>query len=250
MAKTSSMFECTACGTRYPKPMGKCGTCGAFGTIEEVRDRDLKRTGSAYALSQYQEPVPLDDVEVRDTERTATGLVELDRVLGGGVVPGMVVLLGGEPGIGKSTLLLDVAARAARGRAQAGAARRVLYVSGEESAAQVRARAVRIEAMAATLYLASETDLATVLGQIDQVVPELVVVDSVQTIASAEVDGAAGNVSQVREVAAALMDGKTSKAIGRDQGISHRTVEIYRARLMRKYGAGTAAELVHRLMAG
>ena len=85
MAKTSSMFECTACGTRYPKPMGKCGTCGAFGTIEEVRDRDLKRTGSAYALSQYQEPVPLDDVEVRDTERTATGLVELDRVLGGGV---------------------------------------------------------------------------------------------------------------------------------------------------------------------
>ena len=133
-------------------------------------------------------------------------------MLGGGLVPGAVVLVAGEPGIGKSTLLLDVAGRAARG-GEPGHERRVLYVSGEESAAQVRSRAERIEAMARTLFLASETDLATVLGQIDQVQPELVIVDSVQTISSAEVEGAAGNVSQVREVAASIIAMAKSRGI-------------------------------------
>jgi DNA repair protein RadA/Sms len=122
-------------------------------------------------------------------------------------VPGAVVLVAGEPGIGKSTLLLDVAARAARG------GQTVLYVSGEESAAQVRMRAERIEAMAATLFLAAETDLATVLGQVEAVQPDLVIVDSVQTIASAQVEGAAGNVSQVREVAASLIQAAKSRGV-------------------------------------
>jgi DNA repair protein RadA/Sms len=124
---------------------------------------------------------------------------ELDRVLGGGLVPGAVVLLAGEPGVGKSTLLLDVAARVARAGARA------LYVSGEESAAQVRLRAGRIDALDDGLYLAAETDLAAVLGHLDAVAPQLLVLDSVQTIASADVDGVAGGVSQVREVAAALI---------------------------------------------
>lgn len=158
--------------------------------------------------------IPIREVDPRSAQARPTGVPEFDRVLGGGIVRGSVVLVAGEPGIGKSTLLLDVAARAAQpggGRAgdnepaAAGPGRPVLYVSGEESTAQIRARAERIGAMAPTLYLASETDLATVLAQIERVEPELVVVDSVQTIASAEIDGAAGNVSQVREVAACLI---------------------------------------------
>ena len=146
-----------------------------------------------------RKPVPIGEVDVTRAAARPTGVAEFDRVLGGGLVAGGVVLVAGEPGVGKSTLLLDVAARAARGGAS------VLYVSGEESAAQVRARAERIEAMAAELYLASETDLGTVLGQIEGLRPGLVVIDSVQTLASADVDGAAGNVSQVREVASAVI---------------------------------------------
>ncbi|HNX30268.1 MAG TPA: DNA repair protein RadA [Holophaga sp.] len=195
MAKTSSMFECTACGTRYPKPMGKCGTCGAFGTIEEVRDRDLKRTGSAYALSQYQEPVPLDDVEVRDTERAATGLVELDRVLGGGVVPGMVVLLGGEPGIGKSTLVLQWAAACGGS---------VLYASGEESERQIKLRAQRLGAENPGIHLFAETDVRRILETADRMKPTLLLVDSIQTLFDPEFESSAGSVSQVRGCAALL----------------------------------------------
>jgi DNA repair protein RadA/Sms len=143
--------------------------------------------------------VPIAEVDGQRARARPTGVGEFDRVLGGGIVPGAVVLMAGEPGIGKSTLALDVAARAAREGSS------VLYVSGEESAAQVKLRAERIGAVADTLYLAAETDLATVLGQIELADPALVVVDSVQTIASADVDGAPGNVAQVREVASALI---------------------------------------------
>lgn len=141
--------------------------------------------------------VRIADVDARAARVAPSGVAELDRVLGGGVVPGAVVLLAGEPGVGKSTLLLDVAARFA----DTGAA---LYVTAEESTAQVRLRAARIGAMRRDLFLAAETDLAAVLGHIEAVKPQLVVVDSVQTVASADVDGAAGNVTQVRAVTAAL----------------------------------------------
>jgi DNA repair protein RadA/Sms len=128
-----------------------------------------------------------------------TGISEFDRVLGGGLVPGAVVLLAGEPGVGKSTLLLDVAATAARN------GRRVLYITGEESAGQVRLRAERIHALDGNLLLAAETDLGLVLGQVEATNPDLLIVDSVQTIASAEVEGSPGGVGQVREVAASLI---------------------------------------------
>ncbi len=141
------------------------------------------------------------------TVRVLTGVGELDRVLGGGLVPGAVVLLAGEPGVGKSTLLLSVASTWAR------AGRRTLYVTGEESAAQVRLRATRTRALAAELYLAAETDLATVLGHIDTVAPTLLVVDSVQTIGSADAEGAAGGVTQVREVAGALVRAAKQRGI-------------------------------------
>jgi DNA repair protein RadA/Sms len=162
------------------------------------------------AATRVEKPaVPIGEVDARRAEARSTGVGEFDRVLGGGLVPGAVVLVAGEPGIGKSTLLLDVAARAAR----SGEGRTVLYVSGEESAAQVRLRAERIEAMAKTLYLASETDLATVLGQVEAIGPDLLVVDSVQTISSGEVEGAAGNVSQVREVTASLIQAAKSRGM-------------------------------------
>ncbi|HSF26999.1 MAG TPA: DNA repair protein RadA, partial [Actinomycetes bacterium] len=141
---------------------------------------------------------PIGEIALDAAKARPTGVGELDRVLGGGLVPGAVVLLAGEPGVGKSTLALDVAARAGRHGT-------VLYVSGEESAAQVRLRAERLGAVHERLYLAAETDLGAVLGHIEALDPTLLVVDSVQTIASAEVDGAAGNVAQVREVASALI---------------------------------------------
>lgn len=143
--------------------------------------------------------VPIGSVDLTAAVAVPTGVGELDRVLGGGLVPGAVILLAGEPGVGKSTLLLEVAARCA-----ATTSRPVLVVSGEESAAQVRLRAERTGAMHPLLWIAAETDLAAVLTHLETVRPMLLVVDSVQTISSAEVDGSAGGVSQVREVAAAL----------------------------------------------
>jgi len=142
--------------------------------------------------------VPISEVSLTDAARALTGVGELDRVLGDGLVPGAVVLLAGEPGVGKSTLLLEVAARWAR------AGRRTLYVTGEESAAQVRLRAGRTDAVADELYLAAETDLGTVLGHVEEVRPSLMVLDSVQTIGTSQSDGSPGGVTQVREVAAAL----------------------------------------------
>jgi DNA repair protein RadA/Sms len=149
---------------------------------------------------------PIAEVAAEAASTWPSGVDELDRVLGGGVVSGAVVLLAGEPGVGKSTLLLDVASRAAT------SSRTVLYVTGEESAAQVRLRAERIGALRPRLLLAAETDLATVLGHVEAVDPDLLIVDSVQTVASDAVDGTAGNVTQVREVAASLI--RVAKARG------------------------------------
>lgn len=206
-AKGAAAFRCAECGWQTAKWVGRCGECQAWGTVAEVGAVTARTTAAG---SVERPAVPIAEVDVTHAVARPTGVAEFDRVLGGGLVPGAVVLVAGEPGIGKSTLLLDVAGRAARSGEHG--ERRVLYVSGEESAAQVRARAERIEAMARSLYLASETDLATVLGQVEQVQPELLVVDSVQTVASAEVEGSAGNVTQVREVAASLI--QVAKARG------------------------------------
>jgi DNA repair protein RadA/Sms len=197
MAKSvKQAYRCAECGWQTSKWVGRCGECQAWGTVDVAGAAKPARVVSAGPVSAPARPI--GEVDVQAAKTTATGLDELDRVLGGGLVPGAVLLLAGEPGIGKSTLLLEVAAlHAERGTA--------LYVTGEESAEQVRLRADRIGAITDRLYLAAETDLAAVLGQIDAVAPQLVVVDSIQTIGSAEVDGAAGGVSQVREVAANLI---------------------------------------------
>ena len=198
MAKITSMFECTACGARYPSPMGKCGACGAFATVEEVKGslrKDLGRARSAFAQSQYNGPVPLLEVETSDTERTPTGMAELDRVLGGGVVPGMVVLLGGEPGIGKSTLVLQWAATSIGN---------VLYASGEESERQIKLRAQRIGAEHPGIHLFAETDVRRILEVAEQMKPSLLLVDSIQTLFDPEFESSAGSVSQVRGCATLL----------------------------------------------
>ncbi len=189
-------YRCLECGWTAAKWVGRCGECQAWGTVTEV---EAAPAGVTRARTVASPARPIAEIEPDAAMRWATGVDELDRVLGGGVVGGAVVLLAGEPGVGKSTLLLDVASRAAS------SARTVLYVTGEESAAQVRVRAERIGALRPRLLLAAETDLASVLGHVEAIQPDLLVVDSVQTIASDAVEGAAGNVSQVREVAAALI---------------------------------------------
>ena len=211
-SETKNSHRCVECGWTSVKWAGRCGECQAWGTVVETGPgSSAVRTGAVRPASPA---LPIGQVDADQAKARSTGVGEFDRVLGGGLVPGAVVLMAGEPGIGKSTLALDVAARAAR---QPGpdegmpSATRVLYVSGEESAAQVKLRAERISAVADTLYLAAETDLATVLGQVEELDPHLLVVDSVQTIASGQVEGSPGNVGQVREVAAALIQAAKSR---------------------------------------
>lgn len=196
MAKTATGYRCTECGWRTLKWVGRCGECQAWGTVDEegaARGVNVVQAGATTAPA-----VPIGQVKAEVATARTTGVAELDRVLGGGLVPGAVVLLAGEPGIGKSTLLLEAAARIAQ-RAT------VLYVTGEESAAQVRLRADRIDAIRDTLYLAAETELSALVTHVEKVQPGLLVVDSVQTIGSAQATGVPGGVTQVREVAANLV---------------------------------------------
>lgn len=194
--KATTTWVCTECGWTTAKWVGRCGECQTWGSVVEKGAPKLTDVTTHVPVSRA---VPIGTVSEQAADRHLTGIGELDRVLGGGLVPGVVVLLAGEPGVGKSTLLLDVAAK----WAQAG--RRTLYVTGEESAAQVRLRAGRTKALADELYLAAETDLGTVLGHIEQTEPSLMVLDSVQTIGTTQADGSPGGVSQVREVTAALV---------------------------------------------
>lgn len=195
-SKTRAGFHCTECGWTAARWVGRCGECQAWGSITADDAPKLTEVPSSAPQSKA---VPISQVSTEAAARQRTGVTELDRVLGDGLVPGAVALLAGDPGVGKSTLLLEVAARWAK------TDRRTLYVSGEESAAQVRLRAGRTDAVADELYLAAETDLSTVLGHIEEVEPSLLVVDSVQTVGAAEAEGTPGGVSQVREVTGALV---------------------------------------------
>ena len=194
---TSPGFACRECGWTTAKWVGRCGECQVWDSLVEVGAPTHKVT--AVAVSAARTARPITEISTEESTHRPSGIGEFDRVLGGGLVPGAAILLSGEPGVGKSTLLLEVAARIA----QRGA--RVLYVSAEESASQVRLRAERTGALSDELYLAAETDLATILGQVDAVKPRLLIVDSVQTVSSAMSDGAPGQPAQVREVAGTLI---------------------------------------------
>lgn len=189
-------FRCTECGWSSQKWVGRCGECQAWGAVEEIA---APKKLSLVAGNVTAKATPIGDVDLSAAYARATGVTELDRVLGGGLVPGAVILLAGEPGVGKSTLLLSVAAQTAAKGIPA------LYISGEESASQIRLRAERIKAVDPQLFIASETDLGAVIAHIDAVKPELLIIDSVQTIGSSAADGAPGGVTQIREVAGALI---------------------------------------------
>ena len=189
-------FRCFECGWTSQKWVGRCGECQAWGTVEELA---APKKLSLVPGTVTSKATPIAEVDLAAASARATGVSELDRVLGGGLVPGAAILLAGEPGVGKSTLLLSVAAQTASQGITA------LYISGEESAPQVRLRAERINAVDPKLFLASETDLGAVIAHIDAVKPELLIIDSVQTIGSTTADGTPGGVTQVREVAGALI---------------------------------------------
>jgi len=195
-ARSAPAFRCTECGWTAGKWVGRCGECQAWGTVEQIGAPKLREVSAGSVTTPA---LPIGQIGVEAAKAEATGVAELDRVLGGGLVEGAVVLVAGEPGVGKSTLLLDVAAKVAESGGT------VLYITGEESAAQVRLRAGRVGALANTLYLAAESDLSAVVAHIEAVLPTLLIVDSIQTIASPDVDGGAGGVTQVREVAGALI---------------------------------------------
>lgn len=205
---TAAPYRCTECGWTTIKWVGRCGECQQWGTVvESTEQTGITRSVTPIAPGAARAARPITSIDTTDAPRRTTGVGEFDRVLGGGVVPGAAILLSGEPGVGKSTLLLEVAAQSAR------AGRRVLYASAEESTAQVRLRAERTGALHDELYIAAETDLATILGHVDEVRPELLIVDSVQTVSSAMSEGMAGHPSQVREVASTLI------RIAKDRGL-------------------------------
>jgi DNA repair protein RadA/Sms len=198
-SKVRSQYRCSECNHQTPKWVGRCSDCGTWGTVNEVVALTaLNGNSTRRAVVPASPAVPITSIDPGDTRHFPTGVTELDRVLGGGLVPGSVTLLAGDPGVGKSTLLLEVAHR------WASSGRRALYLSGEESAGQIRLRAERTGCTHDEMFLAAESDLQTALGHIEQVRPSLVVVDSVQTMSTTENDGVAGGVTQVRAVTTAL----------------------------------------------
>lgn len=195
MAKTKTIWYCTECGADTPKWEGKCPACGAWNSL--VEERAPAKSSSRAMGSVKTRPVKVSDLEATEESRIKMPSQELNRVLGGGLVAGSLVLIGGEPGIGKSTLVLQ--------NILSIKSRKVLYVSGEESATQIKLRADRIGRMSDNVYIVCESSLENIFEHIREVQPQLVIIDSVQTIASESIESSAGSVSQVRECSAQLL---------------------------------------------
>lgn len=208
MAKSKTVFYCTACGNETPKWQGRCPACGAWNTMVEHTERS-DAPGRAHIATDAlsRQPKTLSQVNIETELRYSTGLGELDRVLGGGVVTGSLVLVGGAPGIGKSTLLLQICASLCQ-------ARRVLYVSGEESERQLKLRAQRLRVDSDRLVVFSETRLESVLQAVQTVKPDILVADSIQTLYLERNDSAPGSISQVKDCTMSLMQ------LAKEQGIT------------------------------
>ncbi len=199
MAKTKSVFVCQSCGTESPKWIGKCNSCGQWNTFVEELIVKTTKNSSAQSFLQIESAKPelIKDIETSDLPRINTSNKELDRVLGGGMVPGSLILVGGEPGIGKSTLVLQMALKVQ--------SRKVLYVSGEESPQQIKLRAERIHKGGENCLVVSETSMEKIVGHIKNVTPDLLVIDSIQTINSENIDSLPGSVSQIRECTGTIL---------------------------------------------
>ena len=202
MKAPKKIYVCTECDAQSPKWLGRCPVCGAWNSlVEETFAAPAPSTAAPYAPARSgpaSHAVPIDELDAADCDRTVTGIRELDRVLGGGLVDGSVVLLAGEPGIGKSTLLMQLCG-------MLGSAGKILYVSGEESRPQLKIRATRLGTTGKGVMLLTETDLDTILSEYDRVQPDILIADSIQTIYSQRANSAPGSVTQVRECASALM---------------------------------------------
>lgn len=197
MAKTKTIWFCTECGADFPKWQGKCPSCGAWNSLIEEKIAPSKNKSGISNLNTKSEPQAVSEIIVSEEQRIKMPSQELNRVLGGGLVAGSLVLIGGEPGIGKSTLVLQ--------NILSIKSRKILYVSGEESASQLKMRADRIGRASDNVMIACETSLENIMSHIESINPQIVVIDSIQTIASEDIESAAGSVSQVRECAARLL---------------------------------------------
>lgn len=202
MAKTKTHYVCQNCGYSSPRFLGRCPNCGQWNTlVEEVEQREIEKQVQATTTLTgiVAKPQRINEIDAQKTPRVKTGLNELNRVLGGGIVPGSLVLIGGDPGIGKSTLLLQVSGQLSKENHS------VLYVSGEESASQIKMRAQRLDVSGDNFYIYPETNMASIRATIDNLKPEYVIIDSVQTMQAQDVTSAIGSVSQIRAVTAQLM---------------------------------------------
>ena len=199
MAKIKTVWVCSACGNDFPKWEGRCSACGAWNTLveEKVAVENASRSKGGLSSRQKAKPLRVSEIETSDAPRIRMPSKELNRVLGGGLVPGSMVLIGGEPGIGKSTLVLQ--------NTLSIQSRKVLYVSGEESAMQIKMRAERLGRQSETVYIVCDTSLENIFEHIENVDPGLIVIDSIQTIAPEELESPAGSVGQVRECSARLL---------------------------------------------
>ena len=199
MAKTKTVFYCTACGNETPKWQGRCPACGAWNTMEEHIEKPVAAGKAKSApVGQSRRPQRIQEVDCDAEIRFSTGMGELNRVLGGGAVAGSLVLVGGAPGIGKSTLLLQICAQLCAGR-------KVLYVSGEESERQLKLRAQRLGVAPEELYILSETRLSDILEAVEEMKPDILIADSIQTLYNEENESSPGRVSQVKDCTMSLM---------------------------------------------
>ena len=198
MAKAKTVFVCGSCGYESAKWLGKCPACNEWNSFYEEKIANNTSTNNPTGKQKNVTPRKLKDVEGLEASRTSTGIGELDRVLGGGLVKGSLVLVGGEPGIGKSTLILQLCNKVTGDG-------KVLYVSGEESAKQVKIRADRLNINNDDIMFLGETDIDVIQEAILSINPKLVIIDSIQTMYSEEITSAAGTVSQVREITSRIM---------------------------------------------
>jgi DNA repair protein RadA/Sms len=205
MAKSKTIFVCQSCGVISPKWVGRCASCGEWNSyVEEIEVVDKKSKSNSVTSSLLQKPLTLGEIPIGKMDRFSSSIGEFDRVLGGGIVPGSIILLGGEPGIGKSTLALQIALTIKN--------KTVLYISGEESLEQIKLRSTRLEHAENQCLFLSETLLENILLQVESIQPGLLVVDSIQTVSSEYIESGAGSISQIRECTAGIM--KLAKKLG------------------------------------